>query len=84
MRVFEDDGDRSANGGASFHPASTTRLLVKRNGRSLIRSAAIPKPTVLVDTREQQPLPLFASHRNWIGGERRVALKTGNYSVGGM
>jgi ERCC4-type nuclease len=67
-----------------FHPATTTRLLVKRDGRSLLRSASIPKPVVLVDTREQQPLPLFANHRNWIGGERRVALKTGDYSVEGM
>jgi ERCC4-type nuclease len=39
---------------------------------------------VLVDTREQQPLPLFANHPNWIAGERRVALKTADYSIGGM
>jgi ERCC4-type nuclease len=68
----------------SFLPATTSRLLVKRNGHSLLRSAAIPKPVVLVDTREQLPLPLFANHRNWIAGERRVALKTGDYSVEGM
>jgi ERCC4-type nuclease len=65
-------------------PVPATRLLIKRNGRSLLRSAGIPKPIVLVDTREQQPLPLFASHRYWIGGERRVALKSGDYSVEGM
>lgn len=67
-----------------FLPATTTRLLVKRDGRSLLRSDGIPKPMVLVDTREQQPLPLLANHRNWIAGERRVALKTGDYSVEGM
>jgi ERCC4-type nuclease len=67
-----------------FRAATTSRLLVKRDGHSLLRSAAIPKPMVLVDTREQQPLPLMANHRNWIAGERRVALKTGDYSVEGM
>lgn len=71
-------------GYSHFHAATTTRLQVKRDGRSLLRSAAIPKPVVLVDAREQLPLPLFANHRNWIGGERRVVLKTGDYSVEGM
>jgi len=52
------------------------RLRVQRGGHNIIRSAGIPKPVVLVDTREQQPLRLFAGHRNWIAGERRVALKT--------
>jgi ERCC4-type nuclease len=70
--------------GAYFHPATTSRLLVKRDGHSLLRSAGIPKPIVLVDTREQQPLPLFANHRNWIASERRVALRTGDYSIEGM
>ena len=74
----------SLNSGSSFLPATANRLLVKRNGHSLLRSAGIPKPVVLVDTREQQPLPLFANHRNWIAGERRVALKTADYSIGGM
>ena len=66
---------------ARFVSASTSRLLVMRNGRSIIRSAGVPKPLVLVDTREKQPLPLFANHPNWIGGERRQALKTGDYTV---
>ena len=39
---------------------------------------------VLVDTREQQPFALCANHPNWIGGERRVALKTGDYTAEGM
>lgn len=67
-----------------FIPATSSRLLVKRNGRSLLRSAGIPKPMVLVDSREQQPLPLLENHRNWIAGERRAALKTGDYSIEGM
>ena len=67
-----------------FFAATTSRLLVKRNGRSLIRSAAVPKPIVLVDTREQMPWPLSVNHRNWIAGERRIALKTGDYSIEGM
>jgi ERCC4-type nuclease len=78
-----DDANGSCNS-SCFYTATTTRLLVKRNGHSLLRSAGIPKPVVLVDTRERQPLPLLANHRNWIAGERRVALKTGDYSVAGM
>ncbi|MBM4356293.1 MAG: hypothetical protein FJ109_21300 [Deltaproteobacteria bacterium] len=60
------------------------RLRVMRDGKNIIRSQKIPKPVVLVDTREQTPLPLHANHPNWIGGERRTALKTGDYSVDGM
>ena len=60
------------------------RLRVMRSGNSIIRSAGIPKPIVIVDTREQEPLPVFQNHGNWIGGERRMALKTGDYSVEGM
>ena len=60
------------------------RLRVMRSGSSIIRSAGVPKPIVIVDTREQEPLPVFQNHGNWIGGERRMALKTGDYSVEGM
>ena len=67
-----------------FVAASTARLRVMRDGHNIIRSAQIPKPVVLVDTREQYPLPLFENHPNWIAGERRVALKTGDYTVEGM
>lgn len=74
----------SPNSSSRFLPATTSRLLVKRNGRSLLRSDGIPKPIVLVDTREQQPLPLLANHRNWIAGERRATLKTADYSIEGM
>lgn len=57
---------------------------MKRNGSSIIRTAGVPKPVVIVDTREQQPFQFMPDHRNWIGGERRLALKTGDYSVEGM
>lgn len=67
-----------------FVASSTARLRVMRDGRNIIRSAGIPKPVVLVDTREREPLPLHANHPNWIGRERRVALKTGDYTVEGM
>ena len=66
---------------ASFVSAPTKRLQVMRNGHSIIRSEGVPKPVVLVDTREKQALPLFANHPNWIAGERRKAMKTGDYTV---
>lgn len=67
-----------------FASPGAGRLLVQRGGHSILRSAGIPKPIVLVDTREQQPFALLANHPNWIGGERRTALKTGDYTVEGM
>ena len=67
-----------------FVAPTTSRLRVMRDGRNIIRSARIPKPVVLVDSREREPLPLLENHPNWIGGERRVALKTGDYTVEGM
>lgn len=73
-----------SNDGSDFVAPSDSRLQVMRDGRSIIRSAQIPKPIVLVDTREQLPLPLFSNHSNWIGGERKVTLKTGDYSIEGM
>jgi ERCC4-type nuclease len=55
-----------------------------RDGGSIIRRAGVPKPIVIVDTRERQPLPLMERHANWIAGERRTALGTGDYSIEGM
>lgn len=66
-----------------FFPSSS-RLIVIRNGHSIIRSAHVPKPVVLVDTRERQPFALHENHPNWIGSERRGTLKTGDYTVEGM
>jgi ERCC4-type nuclease len=67
-----------------FAAPGASRLRVMRDGHNIIRSARIPKPIVLVDTRERLPWPLHESHPNWIGGERRAALKTGDYTVEGM
>ena len=67
-----------------YFSASVTRLQVKRDGHSIIRSAGLPKPFALVDTREQDPLPLLANHPNWFSGERRATLRTGDYTVEGM
>ena len=73
-----------SNGDSRFVAPTTSRLRVMRDGHNIIRSARIPKPAVLVDTREREPFPLLENHPNWIGGERRVALKTGDYTVEGM
>lgn len=67
-----------------FVSSSSSRLRVMRDGRNIIRSARIPKPTVWVDTREKIPFPLYENHPNWIGGKKRVALKTGDYTLEGM
>jgi len=72
------------NGDARFVAPTTSRLRVMRDGHNIIRSTRIPKPVVLVDTREREPFALLKNHPNWIAGERRVALKTGDYTVEGM
>jgi len=79
-----DDDPSDSNMRSCFVRAGTGRLVVKRDGHNIIRSARVPKPVVLVDTREKQPFALFANHPNWIGGERRVKLKAGDYAVEGM
>lgn len=65
----------------SFAPPPSGRLLVKRCGHSITRQ--IPKPVVLIDTREKHPFD-FSGFKNWIAGEKRTALKVGDYSVEGM
>jgi len=72
------------NGGFIYYAPSTSRLRVMRDGKNVIRREKIPKPTVLVDTREKDPLPLRENHPNWIEAERRETLKTGDYSIEGM
>lgn len=62
-------------------PPTKSRLIVKRDGSAI--TARVPRPIVLVDTREQMPLS-FEGFPNWIAGEKRVALRTGDYSVEGM
>jgi len=73
-----------SSGDTRFVTPTTSRLRVMRDGHNIIRSARVPKPIVFVDTREREPLPLLENHPNWIGGERRIALKTGDYTVEGM
>ena len=58
-----------------------SRLIVKRNGHSITRK--IPKPFVLVDTREKDPLS-FDRFPNWIAGTGKQKLDAGDYSVQGM
>lgn len=67
-----------------FVAPGSGRLRVIRNGHSIIRSLKIPKPIVIVDTREKEPLPIYEKHPNWIAGERRGIMKTGDYTVEGM
>ena len=67
-----------------FVKAGSSRLSVMRNGGAVVRAWKIPKPMVLVDTREQMPFPLLENHPNWIGGEKRVKLAAGDYSIEGM
>lgn len=72
------------NENCHFFAPGNSRLRVVRNGLSIIRSQSIPKPLVIVDTREKEPFPLFVNHPNWIAGVRRGALKTGDYTIEGM
>ena len=80
MKAYE----HMINSNDRFVGPSATRLRVVRKGHSIIRSESIPKPVVLVDTREKEPFPLYVNHPNWIGGERRETLKTGDYTLEGM
>jgi ERCC4-type nuclease len=68
----------------AFVPATSVRLRVMREGHAVVRDWKIPKPTVLIDRREQAPFRLVRAHGNWIGSEKRATLKTGDYSVEGM
>jgi ERCC4-type nuclease len=65
----------------SYVPAPSGRLIVRRGGRQINR--LVPKPVVIVDTREQNPFT-FAGFTNWIGGVVARALPAGDYSVEGM
>jgi ERCC4-type nuclease len=60
---------------------TSSRLIVKRAGKAI--TGTVPKPQVLVDTREQLPYS-FEGFQNWIGGSRRATLPTADYSVEGM
>jgi len=62
-------------------PPPPGRLIVKRNGHSITRQ--IPKPVVLVDTREKAPFD-FSRFTNWVAETKRCKLHVGDYSVEGM
>lgn len=83
---YEIDEDDLYNPDVSireYHPAAppSGRLLVKRGGHSITRQ--IPKPIVLVDTREKNPFD-FSGFKNWIADTKSQVLKAGDYSVEGM
>jgi ERCC4-type nuclease len=78
IESIEDDEDEQY---PRFVPPTSTRLQVKRDGHSITRK--IPKPVVLVDTREQFPFD-FSRFPNWIANQRKQKLDVGDYSVEGM
>lgn len=62
-------------------PPTTSRLIVKRDGKAI--TGKVPKPLILVDTREQAPFDL-ARFSNWVAGQRQETLPTADYSIEGM
>jgi len=62
-------------------PPTQSRLIVKRDGKAI--TGKIPKPTVVIDTREQRPFDL-GRFNNWIGGVEVDTVKHGDYTVRGM
>lgn len=59
------------------HPAIP--VLAERGGTQL----RTPRPTVLVDTREQNPFN-FSRFDGWFADVERKALKLGDYSIAGL
>jgi len=66
---------------ASPVPPTKSRLIVKRDGKAI--TGQVPKPVVLIDTREQTPLDI-GRFDNWFAGSKIATLKTGDYSIEGM
>ena len=58
-------------------PARPTRLSPR--GASI----TLPKPILLIDTREQEPYD-FAPFRRWFAGIERRLLRTGDFSIAGL
>jgi ERCC4-type nuclease len=58
-----------------------SKLIIRRNGKST--TTLVPRPVVLIDTREQLPYS-FDAYGNWIGGTALTTLNTGDYSIQGM
>ncbi len=78
---MHDDTDNSQSETSGPVAAPSGRLTVKRGGHSITRQ--IPKPVVLVDSREQLPFD-FSRFPNWIAATKRKGLRVGDYSVEGM
>jgi len=81
MPSVNDDTDNSPADTSGPVAPPSGRLTVKRGGHSITRQ--IPKPVVLIDSREQLPFD-FSRFPNWIAGNMRKALKVGDYTVEGM
>ena len=60
-------------------PPPPLPVVAERGGTQL----HTPKPTLIVDTREQNPFP-FSRFRGWFAGIKHKALKVGDYSVAGL
>jgi len=54
-------------------------VLAERGGTQL----TTPRPVVLIDTREQNPLD-FSRFKGWFAGTERKALQLGDYSIAGL
>jgi len=54
-------------------------VLAERGGTQL----QTPRPVVVIDTREQNPLD-FSRFEGWFAGVERRALKVGDYSIAGL
>jgi len=54
-------------------------VIAERGGTQL----KTPRPVLLVDIREQNPLE-FSRFEGWFAGVERKALKLGDYSIAGM
>jgi ERCC4-type nuclease len=60
--------------------ASPTIPVIAERGGTQLKA---PRPVLLIDTREQNPLD-FSRFDGWFSGIERKALKLGDYSIAGM
>lgn len=75
----EDDYERSPAGWEDSPPPASI-IRAKRNGHLL----KIPKPVIVIDTRERSGAYTFERFEKWIAGIERRALKDGDYSILGL
>jgi ERCC4-type nuclease len=60
-------------------PPPILPVLAERGGTQL----KTPRPVLLIDTREQNPLD-FSRFEGWFAGTEKKALKLGDYSIAGL